>query len=163
MHKGRRIHDPSHSSTRRVCSIVLVLGLVHGLVAGAAWASGGVTFTDIAAGGGAGLVYSRTPSATIATFDFLTTLPVLTPADWVVAPEKPHGAPGVALFDYDGDGDLDIYVSNGPGTPNSLFENRLRHDTGSDGDGDGGSDGDGDSDGDDDSDCDGDDDSDGDD
>ncbi len=40
-------------------------------------------------------------------------------------PIKPRGVPGVALLDFDGDGDLDIYVTNGPGTANSLFSNEL--------------------------------------
>jgi hypothetical protein len=31
----------------------------------------------------------------------------------------------VAIFDYDRDGDLDIYVTNGPGAPNSLYSNQL--------------------------------------
>ena len=31
--------------------------------------------------------------------------------------------PGVAMFDYDNDGDLDIYVTNGEGFPNRLLEN----------------------------------------
>jgi hypothetical protein len=30
------------------------------------------------------------------------------------------------VFDYDGDGDQDIYVSNGPGRNNSLYSNQLR-------------------------------------
>ncbi len=98
MFRGRRIHNSTRSSSRRIVSVALVLALT----AGAAWASGGVTFTDIATGGGGGLVYSRTPSATIATFDFLTTVPVLMiDPHWFIAPLKPHGAPGVALFDYD--------------------------------------------------------------
>jgi hypothetical protein len=46
-----------------------------------------------------------------------------------MTPVKPYGAPGVALFDYDGDGDLDVYVTNGPGANNSLFKNLL-HETG---------------------------------
>lgn len=85
----------------------------------------GVTFSDIAAGGGAGLIYERAPSDSLEVFDFFTTQPVLTIADWALTPEKPHGAPGVALLDYDGDGDFDIYVTNGPGAANSLFQNQL--------------------------------------
>ena len=44
-------------------------------------ASGGVTFTDISAGGAAGLDYERAPSASIAIFDLLTTFPVFTMND----------------------------------------------------------------------------------
>ncbi len=43
----------------------------------------------------------------------------------VCTPQKPRGAPGVCLFDYDRDGDQDIYVTNGPGTANSLYANQL--------------------------------------
>jgi hypothetical protein len=48
------------------------------------------------------------------------------PAHVVGSPQKWHGAPGVALLDYDNDGDLDIYVTNGPGRANSLFKNLLK-------------------------------------
>ena len=37
-----------------------------------------------------------------------------------------HGQPGIALLDYDGDGDIDIYATNGVGAPNSLYSNQLR-------------------------------------
>jgi len=41
-----------------------------------------------------------------------------------LTPQKPWGAPGVVIFDFDNDGDQDIYVTNGPGTANSLFESQ---------------------------------------
>ncbi|MDP7281017.1 MAG: VCBS repeat-containing protein, partial [Candidatus Poribacteria bacterium] len=33
------------------------------------------------------------------------------------------GLPGIAVFDYDGDEDLDIYITNGEGFPNRLLQN----------------------------------------
>ncbi|MDA8019022.1 MAG: VCBS repeat-containing protein [Thermoanaerobaculia bacterium] len=40
-------------------------------------------------------------------------------------PTRVYGIPGVAVVDYDRDGDLDLYVTNGPGAANSLFQNQL--------------------------------------
>ncbi len=100
------------------------------LNAGAALAEGGVTFHDIAAGGGSGLSYTREPSVRLnKLLDFYSDGLVDVVSEYLITPEKPHGAPGVALLDFDGDGDLDIYVTNGPGTANSLFSNQL-HETG---------------------------------
>lgn len=70
-----------------------------------------ITFDDIAGNSASGLSYGRNPTT-------------------VVKPKakpqmKPRGAPGVAIFDYDRDGDMDIYVTNGPGKDNSLFVNQL--------------------------------------
>jgi enediyne biosynthesis protein E4 len=97
------------------------------LAAGSAAADGGVTYQDVAAGGGAGLAYGRTPSARQATLDAFQADGILdVTTEYATSPYKPRGVPGVALLDYDRDGDLDIYVTNGPGTPNSLFKNLLR-------------------------------------
>jgi len=87
--------------------------------------AGGITFHDIAAGDQAGITYRRVPSKTNAIYERITREPLYTMQLVVATPEKPRGAPGVALLDFDGDGDLDIYVTNGPGAANSLYSNRL--------------------------------------
>ncbi len=84
------------------------------------------TFTDIAAGDNAGITYRRTPSRQNEQAEALRQAPtfnMFTPPSY---PMKPTGAPGVAVLDYDGDGDQDIYVTNGPGTANSLYSNQLQ-------------------------------------
>jgi enediyne biosynthesis protein E4 len=79
-----------------------------------------VTFRDIAAGDQSGISYRRGRSATQAIFDALKIEDPYTFIDLLDSPVKARGAPGVALFDFDGDDDLDVYVTNGPGKPNSL-------------------------------------------
>ena len=118
------------SACRALCTPALLLAL--SVPAQAANGGGGVTFTDIALNGGAGINYGRVPSTDRAEqrrkVEALATIPS---ADWrgVRAnqwPMKADGAPGVALLDYDNDGDVDIYATNGPGAANSLFQNQLR-------------------------------------
>ena len=84
------------------------------------------TYTDIALGDGAGISYRRAPSATNVIFDAVKLLPFASRAEYNRMPLFPRGAPGVAIFDYDGDGDQDIYVTNGPGRANSLYQNQLK-------------------------------------
>lgn len=91
-----------------------------------ALADGGVTYTDIAAGDGAGIDYRRLESFSDAIFDALKQKPVYTIPDVILTPFKPRGAPGVAIFDYDNDDDFDIYVTNGPAANNSLYSNQLK-------------------------------------
>lgn len=85
-----------------------------------------ITFIDVVGMPGTGIGYTRAPSTHEMAFDDfkrsknLFTFPEL--QDW---PLKGRGAPGVALFDINGDGDLDIYVTNGPGKANSLFANQF--------------------------------------
>ena len=86
---------------------------------------GGITFEDVAAGDGAGIDYRRIKSPRDAVMDafraggifkFQESGPLL--------PYKPRGLPGVVIFDFDRDGDLDFYVTNGPGAANSLYANQ---------------------------------------
>ena len=79
----------------------------------------------------AGIVYANGPTERLALRQaIIDDLP--TPTDIYISevapnsPRKSQGEPGVALFDYDGDGDIDIYATNGPNRANSLFSNQLK-------------------------------------
>lgn len=114
-------------SVRNLCVSLATCSLTLTLFNSAALADGGITYTDIAATpSSSGLAYDRTPSMRDSIFEQIKAQPQYDlSTDLVVTPLKSRGAPGIAVFDYDGDGDQDIYVTNGPGTPNSLFENQL--------------------------------------
>jgi hypothetical protein len=89
----------------------------------------GVRFVDIARDSNSGINFQRGPSPTEQVFaEFKRSKQFFTFAELQTAPLKARGAPGVALFDFDDDGDLDIYVTNGPGRNNSLYENQLSQD-----------------------------------
>ena len=91
-----------------------------------------ITFTDLTESLNSGLLYSRARSENFSLFDALTDPAVEPNPPFTVnslagsLPLKPFGAPGICIFDYDNDGDQDIFVSNGPGAANSLFSNQLQ-------------------------------------
>ncbi len=88
-----------------------------------------ITFESFANEPSSGIAYERAPTPA-----YMNALQQLrqdsrsTPVslgDFISSPYSPHGQPGVVLFDHDNDGDLDIYVTNGPGANNSLYSNQL--------------------------------------
>ncbi|MEM6793928.1 MAG: CRTAC1 family protein [Acidobacteriota bacterium] len=90
-------------------------------------ASGGVTYDNVA-DDGIGIEFSKGRSPEFATVEAFAESSLTQPIgffDRVDIPEMTGGYPGVALFDFDGDGDLDIYATNGPDRANSLFRNLL--------------------------------------
>jgi len=111
----------SHPGTAALAA----LAALSVLTAPAASAAG-VHFHDVTSTQPAVAAFQHVPSATIdAVRDFQDRGTVFL-SDFIGPfPIKPHGAPGVALLDYDGDGDLDIYATNGPGAANALFSNQL--------------------------------------
>jgi enediyne biosynthesis protein E4 len=113
------------SSIRSSLTLLAVLLATAG-TAVPAGADGGVTFRDIVRDGSSGIDYSRafTParkSVLVAHRSLIfprTALPDL--------PALSDGTPGIVVFDYDNDGDEDIYVTNGPGADNNLYQNQLQ-------------------------------------
>lgn len=84
-----------------------------------------ITFHNFAEDPNANITYRRARSTIDSIFDAIKLRPYMAAPELAASPLKSRGAPGVALIDYDGDGDLDIYVTNGPGRPNSLYQNQL--------------------------------------
>jgi enediyne biosynthesis protein E4 len=84
-----------------------------------------VRFREIALPGTDLAKYRRAPSPEHAIRVANKQRPEITFGDYVGEPIHDRGIAGVVTFDYNGDGNLDIFVTNGPGRPNSLYENQL--------------------------------------
>jgi len=109
---------------------MMVMALVSGVSLGVTRDGNAaqVRFTDVSKRPEAGIDYARAPSANKVVLDRFKSQGIVDFAALEVRshmPVKPLGSPGVAIFDFDRDGDLDLYVTNGPGRANSLYANRL--------------------------------------
>jgi len=113
---------------RAVTAGIIGLVAVNGIVEAGPTSSGqAVKFHDIAAGDGSGISYRRTRSPRDQLMQAIKDSGFFAfPEDLNLTPLKSRGAPGIAVFDYDNDGDMDVYVTNGPGSSNSLYSNQLR-------------------------------------
>ena len=111
------------------CSALRLSGLA--LICGACTApaettDNAITFQDVAPK--LGVAYQRVPSKTFEAVEAFRRESLTAPKsmqDMAGYPVKPRGAPGIAILDYDRDGDLDIYATNGPGAANALLSNQL--------------------------------------
>ncbi|MDD5276971.1 MAG: CRTAC1 family protein [Methylovulum sp.] len=124
--KKNKLHRIKQKSLLRLS--LMVLPICTAGVGSVAFAKndGALYYKDIAANNGAGITYRRMKSPSDLLWDALKQKPVYMLEDMVLTPGKSKGAPGVAIFDFDKDGDLDMYVTNGPGRANSLYSNQTR-------------------------------------
>jgi hypothetical protein len=111
-------------------SYLFILGFVSCIFSGVHAATfEKIRFTDVVANGDSGIHYRHLESSNNAILDAIKQIGFIGSADVenrARAPTKPYGAPGVAIFDYDRDGDLDIYVTNSKGAQNSLYQNQYK-------------------------------------
>lgn len=97
------------------------------LVSTAVLADGGIVYQDLVKDPASGLIYDRAPSERNAILEAIhAEIFMQVPEGILPVPIKPRGVPGVVIFDADEDGDLDLFVTNGPGRANSLFISALR-------------------------------------
>ncbi len=102
----------------------IVLSIFLGLFT-MAQASSHIRFHDFAADPRSGIFFEHIESPRNMILDSLKINAIIVPDNLTDIPHKPHGAPGVAVFDFDRDGDLDIYVTNSLNGANSLYSSQL--------------------------------------
>ncbi len=83
-----------------------------------------VKYTDVTSS--VGINYRRAPSTIIGAYDAVKIKPFYSNLENNQMPLKYRGAPGVVVLDYDNDGDLDLFVTNGPGRGHSLYKNQYK-------------------------------------
>jgi len=113
------------SLRRRVARGTLAGIVAAGMAAPGAAGAQALEFINITDDPAMGLDYRRSPSPRLAVIQDLMASELITQEQLLSAPFAPLGMSGTAIVDIDNDGDLDIYVSNGPGAYNSLFLNQL--------------------------------------
>jgi hypothetical protein len=94
------------------------------LKAGQGSSADAVRFNEAAVQGSALSDYRRAPSPEHAIRVANKQKPQVTFGDFAGEPVHDRGVAGVVTFDYNNDGNLDLYVTNGPGRPDSLYKNQ---------------------------------------
>jgi enediyne biosynthesis protein E4 len=84
-----------------------------------------ITFTNISLDSDSGIDYRRAASPILqAVYDAVKIKPFLSLQELYSASFR-RASPGVAVLDFNGNGYMDIFVTNGPGRANSLYKNLL--------------------------------------
>ncbi len=121
-------HPNRFARCSKACWASFVATTVAILFSAVAGQASEIAFENVAEDPASGIHYSRTRSPGYAQVEALQQQSLVAPVPFAASlflPHRPGGFPGVAILDYDGDDDLDLYVTNGPGTANSLFANQL--------------------------------------
>ena len=114
------------TNSRSARRLGLCTSIILSLLASAAVVEAApITYIDYAQDPASGITYRRKESVINGAAKAARLLPFISYQELFATPIKGHGQPGVAILDYDKDGDQDVFVSNGPGRAHSLYQNQL--------------------------------------